>query len=323
MSQRYLFLFIGIIILSLVVNAFLVVQMSSLSNNSKEAEQYPLLARRIFLENANDIIINFLPLRSAIYEYIAKQNNIIDIYFEYLPSALSISANNNQLSYAASLMKIPVVTTVYHQIETGGLHKDDILTLKKEHIDSRYGSLWQRGEGATVTVKEAIRFALVESDNTAARVLSSVISDEAFFDVLSRLDLDYRLDENAHTILISPKGYSNILRSLYLSSYLTPESSNEILKMLTETKFSNKIVAGIPKDIPVAHKIGTFTEVEETKQVHSDCGIVYVPKRPYLLCIMSHSTEQQAIKHMQYLSQMIYKYIVTINNGSVSPMSAL
>jgi beta-lactamase class A len=110
--------------------------------------------------------------------------------------------------------------------------------------------------------------------------------------------------------VITPKGYSSILRSLYLSSYLTENSSNEILEILTQTAFNDKIPASLPSHITVAHKVGIFNSPGSTERVFADCGIVYVPQRSYLLCIMTSANEVKATEYMQHLSKMVYGYIV-------------
>ncbi len=110
--------------------------------------------------------------------------------------------------------------------------------------------------------------------------------------------------------IVSPKSYSSIFRSLYLSSYLSYENSSYLLSILTKTNFKDKIPAGIPADITVAHKIGVFNTLESDQKVYTDCGIVYLPKRPYALCVFVEGSEDSAKKHMSYISYIIYTYLL-------------
>jgi hypothetical protein len=51
--------------------------------------------------------------------------------------------------------------------------------------------------------------------------------------------------------------------------------------------------AGVPPAVAVAHKFGEWQleeDVPAREQLH-DCGIVYEPHRPYLLCIMTRGRE--------------------------------
>jgi beta-lactamase class A len=194
----------------------------------------------------------------------------------------------------------------YKQIEQGKLTKDTRLTLAQEHLDQRFGTLWQKGAGTILTVEEAINLTLIESDNTASHVLRTALPDGAIDHVFDSLDVPK--DKEGQFYVVSPESYSSILRSLYLSSYLTRTASNEILDVLTRTTFRDKIPAGVPPDIPVAHKIGIFNTSEE-QDAYSDCGIVYAPKRPYLLCIMVQGDEEAARAYMHIISKTVYQYV--------------
>lgn len=280
------------------------------SQQVEEQKQFPYLSKRIFTENQNDILINFIPLRTAIREYVAKTPDPIGVYFEYLPSGISIGVNDTLEVNLASLLKVPVVIAVYKQIENGKIKKNDVLTIKGEHLDKRFGDVWKRGEGTTLTAEEAINFSLVDSDNTSSNVLLFAVGGNAIDDVFDSLDVPKDKRGNFH--IVSPKSYSSILRSLYLSSYLKEQSSNEILDILTRTKFNDRLPVGVPKNTKVAHKIGVFSSREEPEETYSDCGIIYVPQRPYLLCIMAKSDEEKTREHMQQLSKMVYGYVAAV-----------
>lgn len=315
--MRNISILYGIVIISITGNLILGTRLFRLTKTTPPAlphltsDSFPYLSKRIFVENQNDIIINFIPLRAAMREYIGKQQETIGVYFEYLPSGISIGINDQLESQAGSLMKIPVVMGAYKQIELGKLKKQDILTIQKENLNNKFGDLWKKGAGTTITVEDAIQQILVNSDNTALNVLRGSLSTRVFLDVLESLDIHFQVKNER--ITISPKSYSSILRSLYLSSYLKETSSNEIISILTQTPFSDKLVAGVPATIKVAHKIGVFTSIS-SEVAFSDCGIIYATKRPYILCIMVRSNEEKARQHMSLLSKMVYGYIAVANN---------
>ncbi len=302
--------------LSLIANLVLagVLIFRLVSSGGSGSGLYPFLSKRIFAENQNDILVNFIPLRNAMNEHIGKMGGAVGAYFEYLPSGTSIGVNDKKELKLASLIKVPIVMAVYKQIYRGKLSKQDALVVKAENFDSSYGNLWKRGEGTTLTVEEAIRLALTESDNTAANVLYSALLSDALDEVFDNLDIPK--DKESDYPTLSPKNYTSILRSLYLSSFLPEEFSNEILQILTETIFTDKLPAGVPADVKVAHKVGVFRpqgSIAET-QVFSDCGIFYVPNRPYALCVMVTGSEGQAREYIKFISKMVYGYVIKVND---------
>ena len=269
---------------------------------------FPLLSPRIFAEQKNDVLINFLSLRNELREYAAEYGDSIGIYFEYLPSGTSIGIYEKKDFIAASLIKVPVVMAYYRQQEASGLSRDnEIIHLEERDIDKGYGSLWKRGVGTEVRLEDLIRMALVESDNTAIMALSRTIPQEYFDDVYEGLDIDFTKVNNR--VIISPKEYASILKALYLSSVVSKESSQKILAYLAEHSSEDKLIAGIPGDVTVANKFGVYQE----GNVYQDCGVVYVPKRPYVLCVMSESSEQEARVRMATVSRKIYQFVVNAN----------
>lgn len=280
-------------------------------------EQYPLLSKRIFTDNQNDIIISFIPLREVLKDYVEKQEGKVGVYFEYLPSGTSIGVNDREEVKLASLSKVPLVMSILKKIERGHLSLNDMLVIERKDLDQEFGTLWQRGEGTRLSVEELIRLALTESDNTAYYVLADQLTSREIAEVYEGLDIPVGQEKYEEKLfpLVSPKNYSSIFRSLYLSSFLSEKNSNYILNILTHTIFKDKIPAGVPENIPIAHKIGVFTQSENSKDLLIDCGIVYVPNRPYILCAFVKDTDEQAQKHISYISEMIYEYIKTVKGG--------
>jgi len=109
-------------------------------------------------------------------------------------------------------------------------------------------------------------------------------------------------------ILISPKDYSNILRTLYYSSYLKRYSSNLLLSYLTQTRFEKSLPAGVPPDVKVAHKVGYYLAKEGEE--HHDCGIFYYDHSPYILCIMTQGlTQEEADAFAAQISRITYDFM--------------
>jgi beta-lactamase class A len=289
-----------------------VLSLNSLQKTEGSPQQYQFLSKRIFASEQNDILINFVELRKKLNEYVlTNDEQEIGVYFEYLPSATSIGINEQMRVNIASLLKVPLIMAIYKDIDAGKLSRDQVLTLKEEHLDYGFGDLWELGVGSQITVKEAARLSLQKSDNTASNVLLSALSPGGLDDVANSLNLPR--EKSGKYIVISPKDYTSVLRSLYLSAYVDKDSSNEILDLLTGSIFHDQLTAGVPKDVKVAHKNGEYTVGTPAKPVFSDCGIVYIPKRPYALCVMTLSNRTQANKHISEISKLVFDYVSEIN----------
>lgn len=298
------------IILVLVLSAILnVVFLSRLFLKKENIDEPRFLAKRIFIESPNDIIINFVDLRVKLREYIKTLDVKTGVYFEYLPNGTSMGVNEREVFFQASLIKVPTIMKIYKLIEAGKVTKDEELTIEARHIDPNYGQLWKKGEGVKITVEKAINLALVESDNTAFEVLKEIVEKgNNIPDVHDYLDIPQ--EPNAG---ITPKNYSSILKSLYFSAYLSYEHSNEILEFLAGSAYRDGIRSPIPPEVKVSNKFGIRSSGEEELLVHSDCGIFYLPERPYLLCVMINSAEEEKnLEHMREISRMVFEFVSSI-----------
>lgn len=275
---------------------------------SSDPASMPLLSRRIFAPDPNDTIIDLTQLRSQMKTYAASLQEPFGLYFEYLPSGSAIGINSQTSFIEASLLKLPVVIKAYQLKEEGLLSFDEKLSMTQDDINPSFGSLWQRGVGTELPVREIIRLTLEESDNTALQMLGRKLSSVRpgyVNEVFDNLDIPKELGPEG--VMVSAHNYTSILRSLYLSASLSKTDSQEILSMLTETKFSDELPAGVPAGIKVAHKIGVYDKDGVT--TYSDCGIIYIPKRPYSLCVLVRGSQDRARAIIQDFSRMAYGFI--------------
>lgn len=270
--------------------------------------QYNLLSRRILIDNPNDVLIDFRSLQNEYRAYLQRNNldDKVSIYFEYLPTGSSIGIHESKESLGASLLKLPLAISFYKLVEEGKLSLDTTVPLKKEWLNSSYGSLYQKGEGYQISYREAIKYALEQSDNTAALTIFDAVSTAQGTktpNVMGFVDANYATTPSEE-ILIGVQSYTSILKCLYFSCYLNRDDSQDVLRQLTHSEADNRLTLYTPSDLKVAHKIGTYQTLNQ-----SDCGIFYVPKRNYALCVMVQEEDPAASRVIGDLSLMTYQYL--------------
>ncbi len=279
-----------------------------------EHAKYPFLSETLFQKKSSDMIINFTQLREVMNQHYNEAKVPVGIYFEYLPTGASIGVNDQLQVEIGSLAKVPAVMAIYKQIEQGSLKQDNIVTVKEDNLDNFFGELWKKGAGTQLSLGEAVQLTLKKSDNTAASTLTSTLPKGALSDVFNQLDLPKT--RTGPFPVMSPKSYASVFRNLYLSTFLSAGSSNEILEILSTTDFKDKLPAGVETSVKMSHKIGVF-KLEGSENIYSDCGIVYVPSRPYILCIMTSANEEIARNEMVTYSKMVYSYVSQVAASKV------
>jgi beta-lactamase class A len=196
------------------------------------------------------------------------------------------------------------------KIENGQWKWENELVLMAGDKDSEFGTLYKSPIGTRFSIEALVSSVLKDSDNTAYFMLLRNIEKEEMQGVWEHLGLQDFVSKDGK---ISAKRYAVILRSLYNAAFLSEENSNKILKILSESTSAGYIEQGIPKNIPLAHKIG----VSSIEQVYMDAGLIYVPNRPYVLIIMTHGKSVEEAKQvMKDISQKTYDYVSGYNDAN-------
>lgn len=214
---------------------------------------------------------------------------VIAVYYRDLNNGPAFGVREQERFFPASLLKVPVMMAYFDASED----QPDILdrTLKFERLYDAPEpgvQLIPPGEeivpGNAYPVREILRRSIQYSDNQAVTLLIQNL-DPTYIRKL------YRVLGVPDEVLNGPGGmltvreYASFFRVLYNASYLDRKNSEAALEILAGTTYDRGLVAGVPKGIVVAHKFGETGAVGD-HQIH-DCGIVYHPRFPYLLCVMS------------------------------------
>ncbi len=283
---------------------------------------FPLLDPGATEMRQNDLLVRFQPLRDKMLaEYQNNPDFIIGLYFEYLPTGSNLSVNNDHPMWPASLIKIPVAMAAMKKVDQGEWQLSNELVILDEDKDASFGQLYKQPTGTTMSIEALLQATLVGSDNTAHFVLLRNIDAAELEGVFFHLGLDdflksFKNSPDAHTEdnRMTAKTYSVFFRSLYNATYLSPENSERFLTFLTDSGHEYART-GLPAETVFAHKTG----IREDEGVWADSGIVYVPKRPYLLTIMlekraptSSVSEVEAAALFKTISSEIYSYVTAL-----------
>ena len=238
---------------------------------------------------------------SSVQTLLASSGHPYSYYFEPLndDGAHAQSLGAQTMIRSASLLKLPHVMDIYYASEAGEINLDQTVTIPPEWINKDFGNLWQQGAGSQITLREASHLALVDSDNTAINIIKYYLVQNFKGDeVMRKLGLSVAVD-NQGSAYTEASSYSKILRCLYLSCYLNSADSQIILDDLAQTRFAG-IKDGVPADIQVADKIG------ESSNTYADCGIVYYPNYPYILCLMVGDINPSSLGLFKQVSRLTY-----------------
>lgn len=274
-------------------------------------KKYPFIdVSRHFIPQEH-FIVNLQPLREKLRQLSEPlPSDSITIYFEFLNTGANIAINNDTKIWPASLAKLPLAMAVMKKVEKGIWKMENELVLMPQDRDPSWGNLYKEPIGTPITIEKLVQELLVNSDNTAFKMLYRNMTADELESIIDEVGLKELFDEQGK---IGSKDYSRLLRALYISSYLNRDNSQIVLGHLSNSAYDDYLGYSIPTEIPFAHKIGENQDV----QVISDAGIAFTPQRPYLLTVMidrkaAGLDRDSALELMHAISAEATKYVTTV-----------
>lgn len=169
--------------------------------------------------------------------------------------------------------------------------------------------------GKSYKVKELLDKMIIWSRNDAKFLLAAYIDPHKVDETYVALGVppiypnpDQPGQSEEITLNVGQMG--RFFRLLYNASWLDRVHSDLALEMMSHAEFHDGLTAGLPPGTKFSHKFGIRiarasddkpAPPSEAEQLH-DCGIVYAPNRPYLLCVMTKGKDHpglvKVLKHV-------------------------
>lgn len=323
MSKKYLYplLFIsGCIIGSF--SLWITTPDTSIINQSC-SKKYPFVSKEIDCATTDETANQIKGLQSEIQTIVEEEKKAGritrgSVFFRDLNSRRWFGINDTITIHPASLIKLPVAIMYYKVAEFDATILNQELVAPLEDANDNQNYQPPRDPltpGKSYAIKDMIEHMLKYSDNapfTPLMEASQIFQNK----MLSDLSIyQPATDTQPEVWTITTKSYAALFRSLYNASYLNLAHSSELLDILSQSTFTNGIVAGVPSNIKVSHKFGDGVGIDaengkEKTTVLNDCGIVYKKDAPYIICIMTEGNDFAILeKVIQRISKASYEAI--------------
>ena len=250
----------------------------------------------------------------------------VSIAFRDLTSGEELFLRTDEILHPASTIKLSLLVEVFRQAEIGTLKLEDRLPIVNGFFSSLDGSpftlspdddsdksLYDR-IGESETICELARLMIVRSSNLGTNLLMGCVSTESVNATMHDIgagDLLLRnrmMDMKAYyagkTNLGSARALCTLLTLLGERKLVSPQASDAMIAIMLGNEHPERLRAGLPEGLPVAHKTGSIGEI-----CH-DAGIVYPAngRSPYVLVVMTRgiAEEKKAEKLIAAISKRFY-----------------
>ena len=241
----------------------------------------------------------------------------VSVYMHDFKTGGQFSVNGDDKYFPASLTKVPLMISYFKRDEAqpGYLNTKVQWDLQQDYnVGQEIKPANTPVAGQSYSVEDLMEMMIESSDNASFHFLISAPGAE---DQLKRLYSDvhlyYPFDQVELSDVMTPRDFAVFLRILYNSTYLSSDNSEKVLGLMSKSEFKDGLVAGVPKNIAVAHKFGLNTQLGAVGKVMQrelhDCGIVYGSNNTYILCVMTKShADLPTVEHViQQISRTVYQ----------------
>ncbi len=209
---------------------------------------------------------------------------------------------------AASLNKLPVLMALYRSAASGEVDLDDKITMQASDVQA-YGTgvLYTYPVGHTLTLRECAELLIKESDNTAWKMLDRYLGRDYIRAELYRVGA--RSTEYWIPNTTTPNNVLLMLKKISDPSYTTPDLSDEMLDVMTNTSFEDRLPQPLPKGTRVSHKIGSYGTT------FGDAGLVFpegsrgVADAYFIVVLASETDEFTARAAMREMSLSTHRFM--------------
>ncbi len=181
---------------------------------------------------------------------------------------------------AASTTKLVIVGFMYHEASNNRFDLDEVLTLSPSEIQP-YGTgvIYAQPAPHRYSWRELARLTMEKSDNTAAYVLANRLDKAQLQRFADEQGLtDTSITENTTT----PRDLAHYLERLYTGTVADEVLTEELLGILDDSDFEERIPAQLPPETVVFHKTG-----DAFNGGQHDAGIVVYEGHPYVVTIFT------------------------------------
>ncbi len=263
---------------------------------------------------------------------------IVGISATQLATGRHIGYRERELFPTASVIKLPLLVTLYEDAMAGRIDLAERATYRAETKVAGSGVLQYLDDGLDPTLRDLSILMMSVSDNTATDLLFDRVGKRRIEETMDRLGLSsIRAPFDIREMLMElvdmdhskPGGYDELRRLLRLSSgsggrsmipeqadrstpadmcrlleliesraILDAEACSAIVELMKRIQSGARIPGLLPKGTVVAHKTGSY------RRLRNDVGIVYAPNGPYVVALFARELPRDNIEDDEALARI-------------------
>lgn len=249
---------------------------------------------------------NFEKLQNELQEITDAFDGEVGIYVLHLPSQKEISIKGDELFPTASLIKVPILMSLFQKIVDGQIdYQEDLMysdTLDLYAHEDTEGVIGNFRDSAEIKLKKLAALMIYFSDNNASVWLQRIAGTEYTNSWLEsngfpKTKINSRAPEREEQRKLfgwgetTPKEMTEMLVKIYRGEIVNRDASQEMSRILGNIYWYGEALSQIPPEIQVLSKQGAINASR------SEVLLVNAPSGPYAFCVI---TKNQTNTNWEY-----------------------
>lgn len=236
---------------------------------------------------------------------IARHAGVVGLTVIDLATGEKLSIRGDQPVSSASVIKLPILVELFHQIQRGPLKWSDPIIMTAADQRPGTGVLQFFSMPHQLTVGDAATLMIILSDNSATNL---IIDKVGIRNVNARMDslglkstrLHAKVFLGASTTIdtaalrkwgfgvTTPDEIAELLAKMYRGQVVSDSASKAMVAIMRNNFDYTEIPRHLPPGSAVAHKTGALNAARH------DCGIIFSKQRDYVLCALTSDNKDQS-----------------------------
>jgi beta-lactamase class A len=241
-------------------------------------------------------------LRKTLEGIAGAHHGIVGYMVHNIDTGERLSRRGDETFPTASLIKVPVMVTVYDLVAKGRLSLDDPLTLLNIDKVGGSGVLFLLHNGLTLTVRDAVALMIATSDNTATNLLLDRILIRRVWEKMEALGLPHtKVHHKVSTFASSvapdssekyglgvttPNEMARLFELLARGQAVDAAADSAMLAMLDDNQDNNQMQRYV-SGIRAPHKTGSVNASR------TECAVFYLQSRVVACALTKENTDQR------------------------------